>query len=371
MGAEATSAPADAAHKPTLAVLPFVGRTDKEKALAERMRFAVSQKLSNDANGGGGYDRLDNVQVEQTISALQISWGATDGKLPADEDIQKIIATLGTDKTITGVVNGRGLTLQLYDGATLSKTASIEIPSDKDSPKLAVEKVLTDLTGAAFAHIRDVEADHSDPATEKRFAQRINLVVDPGFGMAARDPKKAATAWEAILGPDSYAPPLISGADAATLPEDRVAVVPKSVAGDPQDKAGNCLLMRMSKGVAESNGLACESTWISVESGKKYRFSVKYLSRGPTARLFLKGFATKADQFGDKNNPEAVRREFYRAQVLPRKKNDKFELIEMDFTPTSLKPTDPKIEWMRLDLYVYLTPGDIFFYDVVLKKLDP
>ena len=43
----------------------------------------------------------------------------------------------------------------------------------------------------------------------------------------------------------------------------------------------------------------------------------------------------------------------------------------MDFTPNSLKPTDPKIEWMRLDLYVYLTPGDIFFDDVVLKQLGP
>src|SRR5271170_4425870 len=66
--------PVTTPHKTTLAVLPFIAVTEKEKALAERMRFAVSQKMSNDANGGGQFDRLDNVQVEQIISALQIPW---------------------------------------------------------------------------------------------------------------------------------------------------------------------------------------------------------------------------------------------------------------------------------------------------------
>jgi hypothetical protein len=197
------------------------------------------------------------------------------------------------------------------------------------------------------------------------------LVADPGFEAAATEGGQKAGAWTAILGADHYAPPLLSVRTAAQLPEDRVAVVPRSVAGDSADTNGHCLMMRMSKSVAESNGLACVSTWIPVTQGKKYRFSVRYHSEGPTARLFLKGFAYKADAYGDKNDPEAVRREYYRAQVLPRKKNDKFELIEMDFTPSSLKATDPKIEWMRLDLYVYLTPGDIFFDDVVLKQLDP
>ena len=79
----------------------------------------------------------------------------------------------------------------------------------------------------------------------------------------------------------------------------------------------------------------------------------------------------KADQYGDKNDPETVRRQFYRAQVAPTGSNHGFELMEMDFTPSSLKPTDPKIEWVRVDLYVYLHPGDIFFDDVVVKKLDP
>jgi hypothetical protein len=39
-----------------------------------------------------------------------------------------------------------------------------------------------------------------------------------------------------------------------------------------------------------------------------------------------------------------MRREYYRAQVLPRQKNAGWELIEMDFTPGTLKATDPKIQ---------------------------
>ena len=315
--AEERAATAPSSPK-TLAVLPFVGGTDAEKTLAERMRFAVSQKLSNDANGGGAFNRVDNVQVDQTISALQIPWGATEpgGAVDwaADDDMQKVLSTLGTDTTITGIIKRRTLTLRLYTGAVLSKTAAVDIPSDKESPKLAVEQVLSELTGATFAHMRDVEADHSDAAAEKRFAQRPNLVVDPGFEAAATAQGQKALAWTAILGGDHYAPPLLSPQTAARLPADHVAVVPTSVAGDPTNISDHCLMMRMNKEVAESNGLACVSTWIPVTQGKKYRFSVKYLSKGPTARLFLKGFAYKPDAYGDKNDPEAVRREYYRAR---------------------------------------------------------
>jgi hypothetical protein len=186
-------------------------------------------------------------------------------------------------------------------------------------------------------------------------------VTDPGF-------EDGGKTWDAILGPDHYAPPVIDAAAAKDLKQDRVAIVPTSFAAAGEH--GHCLMMRMSKNIADNNGLACVSTWIPVDAGKKYRFSCRYLSQGPIARLFLKGFALKPDQYGDKHDPEAVRREYYRAQVAPRGKNNAFQLIEMDFTPNSLKPTDPKIQWMRVDLYVYLKPGIIFFDDITMKKLD-
>jgi hypothetical protein len=338
----------------------------------------VAQKLSNDANGGGQFERIDSVTVDNTLSALQIPWSTSAGKLPDEEDIQKALETLGTDKAFVGVVKGRALTVSLYEGAKLAKTVTVEVPPDKESPKLTVEGLITQLTGASFAHIREVECDHSDPAVEKRFAERANLVRDPGFEDAPKGGKSAAGDWGAILGGDRYAPPVITAEEARTQPADRVAVVPKVVAGDPAAKDGHCLMMRMSKNVAENNGLACESIWIPVEHNQTYRFTCMYHSTGPVPRLFLKGFALKPDQFGDKSDPEAVRREFYRTQILPRKKNDKFELIEMDFTPSVVeqgkgnggsKAEGMKIEWLRVDLYIYLTPGDVFFDDVVVKKI--
>ena len=369
--AEPTSQP----HKTTLAVLPFFAASEKDKPLAEKMRFAVSQKMSNDANGGNQFDRLDNVQVEQLISALQLPWETyTPDTLPSDDDAQKLLSTLNVDKTIMGWVKNRTLTLRLYDGQTLTKTASIQIPSDKESPKAAVEKILTELTGVSFAQLRLVEADHSNPTIEKRFAERPNLVADPGFELAATTPDHLAVNWHKILAAEDKPVPLITADAAKSLPEDSVAIVPKSVAGDPKDSHGYCLMMRMSQNIAENNGLACISTWIPVDNNKKYRFAVRYLSKGPTARLFLKGFGYQPDQYGggaQKNDPEATRRQYYEAEVLPRKKNTSWQTIDMDITPSPLKPTYPKIEWMRLDLYIYLTPGIIFFDDVTLKKIDP
>jgi|GEM_PF-1519092 len=376
------------APKPTLAVLPFVGVDAKEKQLADKMRFAFSQKMSNDADGGGTYNRLDNVQIDQTISALQIIFnGKSDGTggLPDHDELTKLLETLGTDKAVTGYVKGRKLTVLYFEGTKLAKTASAEIPGERDSPKLTVEGLITQLTGAKFQHIREVEADHSNPEVEKRFAERPNLVPDPDFEAAAKNEKKRATNWQTILLADRYPPPLLTADEAAKLGKDKVAIVPKKLAGDPDNADGHCLMMRISKHIAENNGLACESIWIPVEHGATYRFQVKYRSTGPVPRLFLKGFAYKPDQFGDKNDPEAARREFYRAQVLPRDKNAKFELVEMDFTPSVADPNAKgdlmsgggtkaagmKIEWLRVDLYIYLSPGDVFFDDVIVKKISP
>src|SRR5947207_2780305 len=85
-GADPATAPAP---RPKIAVLPFSGASAAEQKLAERMRFALAQKLSNDANGGGQFDRIDSVTVDNTISALQIPWSTSSGKVPADDDLQK------------------------------------------------------------------------------------------------------------------------------------------------------------------------------------------------------------------------------------------------------------------------------------------
>ncbi len=147
--------------------------------------------------------------------------------------------------------------------------------------------------------------------------QRPNLALIHSFELAAASNPHAATNWSVILGAKEYHPPLISAADAAALPEDQVAIVPKSVATGDASAQGHCLMMRMSKDIAENNGLACISTWIPADDSKMYRFTCQYHSTGPSLHLFLNGYAYKPDQFGDKKDPEAVRRQAYRYQVVP------------------------------------------------------
>jgi len=362
------AAVAQTTTKKTLAVLPFIYGNAAEKKLAERMRFAVSAKISRD----GTLDRMDNIQVDQMLSALQIPWST---EMPADDDVTKVITNVGADQTITGTVHGRTLTLHLFQGDKQVKTAAVDIPGDVESPKLAVEHVITELLAIKFQHIREVECDHSNPEIEKLWKQQPNLAPDPGFELAASAAQHAAMEWSAVLGADEYHPPLITAAAAANLPKDKVAIVPKSFATGHADQ-GHCLLMRMSKDVAENNGLACICSWIPVEDSKMYRFTCQYLSKGPSLHLFLNGYAYKADQFGNKNDPEAVRRQAYRYQVVPRSATKEWTLIEADFTPSAqtnkLKPEDTlKVQWVRLNLYVYLGAGDVFFDDITLKKIAP
>lgn len=350
---------ARAAEKPTIAVLPFSAPSAEERELGDKARFALAAKISRD----GAYDRKDAAEVDDTISALMIPVAEA---TPSAEEIKKIAETLKVDRVIIGQVQGRQVTAWLYEADQKLATTRATIPGGKESPKLTYEKMLADLLALKFEHVREIECDHSDPATEKRFAERPNLCPDPGFEEAARTPAKKAAQWGAILGPDRYNPPVINSGAVADLPQDRVAVVARA------DGSGHFLLMRMGKGVSESNGLACESVWIPVENGAKYRFTVRYRSTGPRLRLFLKGFAVKGDQYGDKSDPEAVRREYYRFQVLPREKNEDWELIEADFTPESEKNHDyPKVQWLRVDLFIYLHPGDVQFDDVVVKKISP
>lgn len=353
-----------AKQKWSLAVLPFVGKTEAEKTLAEQMRFAVAQKMSRD----GRFVRQDNVEVDSAVSALQIPWE----EKPSAEDLQKVFELLDQDLVVLGRVEKRRLTLWLYENGKLKKEAVGTIPDGKESPRQTVEKMLAELAEMRFVG-RDVEADHSDPATEKRWTERPNLAPDPLFRSDKN--RAAADRWWGLLGAKEWHPPVLTLGEAEKLGSDQVAVVPKAaagVAGGPETQSGYCLMMRLSQATAEANGLACMSDWIAVEDGQKYRFAVRYHSTGPVPRLFIKGFAQDPDQFGDRNDPEAARREYYRAQILPRQRNAGWDLIDMDFTPQALaKFKDRKIAWVRVDLYIYLKPGDVFFDQVVVKKLSP
>jgi hypothetical protein len=340
----------------TLAVLPFAYATPEERELAERMRFAVSQKLSR----AGQFERKDDVEVDQMMAALEISAG----QAISDDDRARLFASLGVDRVITGGVKERELSLALFGASGLVKTATVTIPPGTESPKLAVEGVLNELTGTAFGHVREVEVDHSDPAREKAFAAGKNLVGDGDFKAAISGADHRAAGWSVVLGAAEEHPELITAKAAETLKENAGAIV-----GDGE--ASPYLLLRLNKDVAESNGVACISDWIPVTQGAVYRFACKYRSDGPVTHLFINGYSEMPDKFSSATQPESLRRQTYRYQVSPRGKTDGWQQIEADFTPGTLKAATPAVQWLRVDLYVYLKAGDCAFSDVVVKEIAP
>ncbi len=346
---------------PSLAVLPFVPATRTDKNLASRMRFAVAKKMSRD----GHYKRIDDHDVNMMINALQMPWTPP----VTTANIQSVIQSLATDQTVAGFITGRRLTLELFIGTKLTKTVSATIPPNNTSPRLTIEKMLTDLCRIQFHHVRSWQIDPS-AALKKIFSGRPNLVKDPEFNGAAHAGSRAVD-WDVFLMKQDYHPPLLSKAGAQGLAENRAAIVPQSVV--TPTARGYCLMLRTDVTIAQSNGLACESTWIPVIQGHRYRFMVQYHSDGPRIRIFINGFAYSPDQFSTANNLASQRREIYRCQVLPVTKNSAWSQTGIDFTPQSLKGMRKKlpIRWVRIDFYSYLNPGNAFFRNVQLKDISP
>ncbi len=349
---------------PTLAILPFVTQNGSSQGLADRMRFAVGKKMSRN----GHFKRLDDHDVELMTSALQIPLSAP----VRQADVVTVIKNLATSQTVMGYLNGRRLKLELFVGTRLAKTVSAVIPPDTTSPRLTVEAMLTKLDKIGFHHMSSKQVDHSNPAIEKLFKIRPNLVADANFRFCEQRGLAASPDWLMFLEKQDYHPPLLSAARARNLRPDSVAIVPQSLVAGTRSH-GYCLMLRTSLNTAQNNGLACESLWIPVIDGHHYRFSVQYHSAAPRIRIFLKGFAYWPDAFSSDNNLASQRKEIYRYQLLPLTANKGWATTEADFSPRAMRSLNTKhpIKWIRIDFFSYLNKGDAFFRRVQIRDITP
>jgi hypothetical protein len=163
--------------------------------------------------------------------------------------------------------------------------------------------------------------------------------------------------WQALLGPDVYPPPVED-----SLPEEDKVNIYRM----PDGKGGvtNVLAMNLSKGVAESYGLACLSDPIVIEPNMRYRLSFRYRSDGPKLHVFVKGYTTGKDIAG-----KPAEREAYRRQVPPSGSTEgQWKTVVCDLTPAN---PNFVVEHLRVDLYAYLSPGMVMFDNVQLKAIGP
>ncbi|MBE3069716.1 MAG: hypothetical protein IMZ66_05720 [Planctomycetes bacterium] len=176
-----------------------------------------------------------------------------------------------------------------------------------------------------------------DPEIDRRWREAPNLVKNPGFEQAAPGGNGPAC-WQAV--------------------EPQMAWV-----ANPEGP-GKVLKYDMNEDIAGGYGLDFYSDWIPIEPGATYRFSCRYRSLAPTAKIFLKGYHA----FEAQDGYAAQRRETYRRQVHPSGPGGQWNSVTADFVPESTQP-DQMPTFLKVDLYAYWPAGVIYWDDVVLKKV--
>ena len=340
------------ADKPIVAVFPLGGTSDQ--ALRDRIGFSIRAKLDRD----GTYSPLDGFAMKDMASAAKDPLSA-DTSPDAIKDLATdsgAVVLIWGDCSPAAGGQGDSLRLRVLDlRSSPVKVGSYDKPiADPEQVRFVVEKFLQTLPGIApFEHPNENPVQH-DPASDAEFRRNPNLVVDGDFTSAGH--------WDALLAADKY-PVQISD----QLPdEDKVCIYQMPVGNGKH----NVLAMNLSRGTAESYGVACLSEPIEIEPGIKYRVHFRYRSDGPSLHVFVKGYTRGKDIAG---NPADL--EIYRLQVPPSgATNGQWQTVEADLNPSSAatvlsQAENRTVQRLRVDLYAYLKPGTVFFDDVELKSV--
>jgi len=322
--------------KPKAAVFPLAGNASVDQR--DKVGFSLRMKLDRD----GHFEPIDG----PTMADL------TGNKVIDLSTLPQALIELSKDESpaifIWGELNtaGEGFDLKIKtrdlrqkDQKPVEIDKAIKQPTDL---RFAIEDILQSINGVGkFSHpVEDAVAN--DAASQKLWAKNTNLVVDGTF--------QKAGSWTALLRSEKYEAPFSD-----SLPvEDKVVIY--------QMKDRNVLAMKLSKDVAESNGLACLSAPIPIEQNTRYRLQFKYKSDGPSLHVFVKGYIRKKDISGAMADLQS-----YECQVPPSRKTDgKWETVVCDLNPQNVSGT-PK--FLKIDLYAYLSPGTVMFDDVQLKAV--
>jgi hypothetical protein len=330
---------------PLAAVFPLGG--DAPADTRDQVGFALRAKLKRD----GTYAPIDGPTMADAASASAASAVPIDASTDA-ATIRKLATPLSPTVILWGEVDatdaGPKLILNLLDlrrstSASQRFQRTLAHPTDL---RLAIEDALKLLAGIKpFERVSEIAAN-DDPAIAARFARNPNLLPAGNFAKPE--------AWRVILQNQSD-PPVVS----TDLPGDDTAAILPAPADANLGPAAHVLAMRLSRQIAETNGLACLSDPIPVAADTRYRLTFRFYSQGPTQHVFVKGY--------DGNSGDAER-EIYRRQIPPSgPTNGKWQTIVCDLTPHS---DEALVKTVRVDLYAYAAAGVVMFGDVQLKLID-
>ena len=127
---------------------------------------------------------------------------------------------------------------------------------------------------------------------------------------------------------------------------------------------GRIIAFKLSTEIAESTGLLFYSAPIPIKEGKKYKFSLEYKSSGPIPKPFVKGYGLFPDV-----NGKVEPRELYKKQIFEKTVSTEWKTLTMEFTPYNpIYKGKFEIKWVKVLLYAYLKPGEIYFDNVKIEE---
>jgi hypothetical protein len=328
-------------NKPVVAVFPIGG--DAKDTVRDRAGLALRTKL----------DRTENFTV---LDGYKMKDLAGDAKTPIDFDssadmVKELASSEKANILLWGDLKGTTLRIKILDLRRGENARPVEISKAINEPtdmRFATEQVLEAIKDVKpFEHPTEAAVQH-DAKAEALWKSNPNLVANGDFSDSG--------CWHGILKSEYYAVPL-----SEKLPEVDKIVIYK-MPGENGGKANNVLAMNMSKETAENNGLACLSDAIKIEPKTRYRLSFRYKSDGPVLHVFVKGYTKGLNIKG-----ETADREIYRRQVpVAGATGGKWVEVVDELNPQHVSFP---VQTLKIDLYVYLSPGVVMFDDVVLKAV--
>ncbi len=326
-----------AAEKPKVAIFPLGG--DASEELRTKVGFSLRTKLDRE----GSYEVIDGYTMADVLV------GQPEVTFTTELDrVKKLAELVDAEIFIWGELSntpgGTELRIRLFDLMQLDPHPHelkriIVQPTDM---RFVSEQVLEALPEMRKFEHSSEQAVQRDATAERLWQTNPNLVANPGFEQEGN--------WTFIY--RSIRRP-VAVSNRLPIPDDAVIT---------EIDGSRVLVMRMSREAAETNGLAVLSDPIKIEPDTRYRLSFRYKSDGPQLRMFVKGYTLVEGPQG-----ERVEREIYRRQVPPSAGTDGKWVTRID----ELNPQHVAfpVEYLRIDLYVYLRPGLVMFDDITLKAV--